>query len=83
MAAETSDIVCALIADVCAIDRSVIRADSRLIGLGLDSVRLLDLILGIETEFGLVVNESDPELGNVESVADLVAFVERRRAAAR
>jgi acyl carrier protein len=67
------------IGDVCAVDEASIQPGSRLLGFGLDSVRLLDLLLAVEERFGLELSESDPELADVETVADLVALIERRR----
>jgi len=80
VANEILENVRALVADTCAVDVAVVRSDSKLVGFGLDSVRLLDLILALEERFGVTINESDPELGTVETVSDLVGLVERRRA---
>ena len=66
---------------MCAVDRSVIKPEGKLVGFGLDSVRLLDLIVAVEESFGISINESDPELARVETVADLIALIERRQAA--
>ncbi len=68
------------IADICAVDAAAIQPHSRLLGFGLDSVRLLDLLLSVEETFGLQLSESDPDLAAVETVSDLVALIERRRA---
>ena len=70
------------IADICAVDAAAIQPHSRLLGFGLDSVRLLDLLLAVEETFGLQMSESDPELAAVETVSDLVALIARRRAGA-
>lgn len=80
MASETFEIVRALVAEVCAVDRAAVKPDAKLAGFGLDSVRLLDLIVGVEEKLGLSIDESDPALGGVQTVADLVDLVERRRA---
>jgi len=68
------------IADVCAVDPASVRPESRLLGFGLDSVRLLDLLLLVEERFGLPLSESDPDLAEIETVGDLAALIERRRA---
>ncbi len=81
MARATLDIVKRFIADVCAADPAAIQPASRLLAFGLDSVRLLDLLLAVEERFGLALSESDPELGEVETVADLAALIDRRLAA--
>jgi acyl carrier protein len=78
----TIDIIRRFIADVCAVDQASIHPHSRLLAFGLDSVRLLDLLLAIEEQFALQLSESDPELADVETVADLVGLIERRRAGA-
>lgn len=68
-----------LIADVCAVDAGEVRDEGKLLGYGLDSVRVIDLLLAIEEELGVEISETDPELAGVQTVADLAAFVERRR----
>jgi acyl carrier protein len=70
------------IAEVCAVDAAAIQPHSRLLAFGLDSVRLLDLLLAVEESFGLEIGDSDPELAAVETVGDLVALIERRSPAA-
>ncbi|HWM86962.1 MAG TPA: acyl carrier protein [Kofleriaceae bacterium] len=75
------DILRRFIADVCAVDLSSIHPHSKLLAFGLDSVRLLDLLLAVEEQFGLELNESDPALAAVETVGDLAELIERRRAA--
>jgi acyl carrier protein len=76
------DVVARFIAEVCAVDRASVQPHSSLLAFGLDSVRLLDLLLSIEEQFGLQLSESDPDLAGVETVGDLAALIERRRAAA-
>jgi acyl carrier protein len=83
VASETFDTLAALVSELCAVERKLVKPESNLMGFGLDSVRLLDLILAIEDRFGLTINESDPELAGVQTVADLVALVDRRRGGAR
>ena len=82
MSDQTLDIVRTLIAETCAVSRDVVKADGKLVGFGVDSVRLLDLILALEERFEIAISESDPELAAVETVADLVRLVDRRRAGA-
>jgi acyl carrier protein len=79
VATDTLDTIRALVSEICAVDRSTVKADGKLVGFGLDSVRLLDLILAIEDRFGLTIHESDPDLVKVQTVADLVAMVDKRR----
>jgi len=37
--------------------------------------------MAIEDRYGLEIGDSDPELASVETVADLAAFIDRRRGA--
>jgi acyl carrier protein len=80
---DTLETVKRFIADVCAVDLAVVQPAGKLLAYGLDSVRLLDLILAVEDRYGLEIGDSDPELATVETVADLAAFIDRRRGAAR
>jgi acyl carrier protein len=81
VAIDYFDAIRPLIVEICAVDKSVVTAQSKLVGFGLDSVRLLDLILAIEDRFGISLNESDPDLVAVQTVGDLVALVQKRAAA--
>jgi acyl carrier protein len=76
---DTLETLRSLIADTCAVDRGIVKPDGRLAGFGLDSVRLLDLILAIEEAFGIAINESDPALSQVQTVNDLVVLIDGRR----
>ena len=78
---DTFSVIQSFIADVCAVDAGQVVPQGKLLAFGLDSVRLLDLILAIEDRFGLELSESDPELAAVETVRDLVDLIERRRGA--
>jgi len=68
-----------LIADVCGIQATAINDDGKLIAYGLDSVRALDLLLGVEDELGVSISEHDPALRSVETVRQLAELVEQRR----
>ena len=80
---DTLETVTRFIAEVCAVDLSTVQPSGKLLAYGLDSVRLLDLILAVEDRYGLEIGDSDPELATVETVADLAAFIDRRRGARR
>jgi acyl carrier protein len=69
-----------LIARVCDLPPHIIDSHSRLLGFGLDSVRITELILLIEEEFGVVLRLQD--LQDVQTVADLARLVERASASA-
>jgi acyl carrier protein len=81
VATDYFDSIRSLVVEICAVDKAVVTPQSKLVGFGLDSVRLLDLILAIEDRFGISINESDPELVAVQTVADLVSLVQRRASA--
>jgi len=42
---------------------------------GVDSVSLLELVVGIEEEFGVQVDDDEFSVSNFETVANLAAFV--------
>ena len=67
------------IADICAIPARSIKEEGKLVGYGLDSVRVLDLIMALEDEYDIEISESDPELAAVQTVAELADLVDRRR----
>lgn len=78
---DTLETVKRFVADVCAVELAAVQPGGKLLAYGLDSVRLLDLIMAVEDRYGLEIGDSDPELAAVETVADLAAFIERRRGA--
>ena len=47
---------------------------------GVDSVALLELVVGLEEVFGIVVEDDDFDLANFSSVKALAAFVAQRMA---
>ena len=49
--------------------------------LNLDSIQMLALITGLETEFGFTLDEDDLDLENLSSVNRLADFVEKKLAA--
>jgi acyl carrier protein len=46
--------------------------------LGLDSVRIVELIVGLEDEFGMVIADEDLSLELFENVASLARFIRAR-----
>jgi acyl carrier protein len=68
-----------LIGDVCGVSAGDIQSDGELVSYGMDSVRVMDLLMAIEDEFGVEIEESDPALATIKTVADLVALVAARR----
>jgi acyl carrier protein len=53
-------------------DKSLIEA------YGVDSVSLLELVVGIEETFGVAVDDSEFDVKHFETVAALAAFVRRK-----
>lgn len=49
--------------------------------LNLDSIQMLALITGLETEFGFTLDEDDLDLENLSSVNRLAEFVENKLSA--
>ena len=47
---------------------------------GVDSVALLELVVGLEEVFGIVVEDDDVDLANFSSVKALAEFVAQRMA---
>lgn len=76
---ETVKLVVRLISEICEIDKDKVTVTGKLVGFGLDSVRILDLIMAVEEELDIEISENDPELGGVQTVDDLVGMIERRR----
>lgn len=58
------------------IDPAQIADDKSLINdYGVDSVSLLELVVGIEEEFGVHIDDTEFSVANFETVAALAAFV--------
>jgi acyl carrier protein len=65
------------------IDPSTIQDDAPLFGegLGLDSIDALELVLGLEQEFGIKVEDEEVGVKAFASVNALVDFIERKKIA--
>jgi acyl carrier protein len=48
--------------------------------LNLDSIQMLSLITGLETEFNIMLDEEDLDLENLSSVNKLAEFVQKKLA---
>ena len=48
---------------------------------GVDSVSLLELVVGVEEEFGIAIPDEEFDLKHFQTVAALAAFVRARQAA--
>jgi acyl carrier protein len=64
-----------LIGEVCDVSPAIIDGHSRLLGFGLDSVRITELIVLIENDFGVALRIQD--VTGVQTVEDLARRVER------
>ena len=76
---ETLALVTRLIEELCGLEAGKVMPEGKIIGYGLDSVRVLDLLMAVEDALDIELSENDPELGTVQTVADLAALVEKRR----
>ena len=65
-------------------DPATLRDDTVLLdgGLALDSLAVLEIVLGLEERFGLPVPAEDVTPAHLGTFGRLIAYVERRRAAA-
>ena len=68
------DKIAAIIADKLEIDKSEITPESSFNDMQVDSLYMVEIMLSIEDEFNLVIEDAS----NMETVADLVAYVEER-----
>lgn len=75
---ETLPKLKSLIAEICDVEEQTIVEKGKLVGYGLDSVRVLDLIMALEDEYGLEIDETDPELAEISTVKELADLVARR-----
>jgi acyl carrier protein len=79
---STLDGVRQVIAEVCALDAAEVREEGFLLGYNVDSLRKMELLIGLEETFGIEVSEQDPRLRQVRTVGDLAAFVDGVRVGA-
>jgi len=63
-----------IIAEKLDIDPSVVSEQSKFSDMQIDSLYMVEIMLALEDEFNIMIDE--PE--NIEGVADLVAFIERK-----
>jgi acyl carrier protein len=66
-----------LIAASCEISPDLVVPQARLRGYGIDSIRIMDLMLTIEEQFAVRFNVE--ELDGVRTVGELAAYIERLR----
>lgn len=46
--------------------------------LGADSLDVVELVMGIEEEFGIEIDDTDYDAGQFATVADVVSYVEKK-----
>lgn len=76
---DTLQLVIRLISEICEVDAGIVKSEGTVVGYGLDSVRVLDLIMAVEEELDIEISESDPALAGVRTVADLAKLIDSRR----
>ena len=66
-----------LIAEAADADVAEIKADGRLRGYGIDSVRVVELVISIEEQFGVKVKNDD--LARLQTVRDLAKYIDEHK----
>ena len=61
---------------VCGVSADSVQPEARLISFGLDSVRMMDLIIGLEAEFDIDIPDAD--ISQLETVADVISLVKEK-----
>jgi acyl carrier protein len=75
---STVDRMRGVIARVCEVEPGAISLQARLRGYGIDSIRILDLLISVEEEFAIELDVE--QMANVSTVQELVDYIERSRA---
>jgi acyl carrier protein len=70
------DEITLLVARACGVDPKHIRVDRSLIEYGLDSVRAIDLLISLETSFGIEIPDQDVK--SLKSVKDVAGYIRGR-----
>lgn len=78
----TLNIVCALVAEACAVNPVDVDPGDRLRSYGLDSVRAIELAVMLEDAFGMPIHLQALESLGQATVRDLAVFVDSLRATA-
>jgi acyl carrier protein len=66
-----------LIAEAADVDAGDIKVDGRLRGYGIDSVRVIELVLSIEETFGVKVQNDD--LARLQTVRELARYIDEKK----
>ena len=75
---ETKERIIKLLSDKLGVAEINIKENDLLVGdLDMDSLDVVEAVMGIEKEFGLTL--SDSELNNIKTVKDIIELVEKKR----
>lgn len=73
---NTFEKVAALIADQLGIDKATVTPEKEVVkDFGADSLDIVEMLMGLEEEYGITISEEDA--GNVKTVGDIVALIEK------
>jgi acyl carrier protein len=76
---DTTSSIRRVLASVCELDSPHIGAETTLLDLGVDSVRILELVAAIEETLSVQLSPLDPEVAKLRTVGQLVELIDRRR----
>lgn len=66
-----------LISGVLKCDMSVIGEEDNLVDLGMDSLKAIELVVGLEEKFDIMIDEEDLLIENLSTVSDIQELVVR------
>ncbi|GAB4002900.1 acyl carrier protein [Nocardioides ultimimeridianus] len=78
MTTDVPDGIAEILAEVLDIDSATVRPDQPLVGLGVDSLALIEVVISVEQTFGVKI--PGPEARGLATVAELTSYVEQRLA---
>jgi len=74
---ETIEKITSLLAQQLSINKDKIKPESEIIkDLGADSLDVVELLMGLEEEFGINVSEDDAS--NIKTVGDIVGLIDKK-----
>ena len=75
---DTMEKVVTLLSEQLGVDKDTINAGSDVVkDLGADSIDVVQLLMAMEDEFGVMVTEDDA--GNLKTVGDIVSLIDNRK----
>lgn len=79
----TNEVIHKMLVDHLGVDAKQITSDAALVDdLGADSLDIVELTMAIEDEFNIEIPDDDANQFNNGTVGDVIAYVEKKRAAA-